>query len=162
MLRQIPGAAVAPVEVVDDDEDCGNSQHARHKSCHHVATIPLGCASLCPLRIKLVGFGRKGAPLLSRRKVARYLGVSAIWTNSAKWRKNTVVSWTSRKLLHSDHSLLQCVSVSEIECANLGSQPLQAKSASVLGMAAKGMDACDNVSCSTSLRGMLHKEATML
>ena len=33
---------------------------------------------------------------------------------------------------------------------------------SVLGMVAKDLAACDNVSCSTSLRSMLYKEAKML
>ena len=33
---------------------------------------------------------------------------------------------------------------------------------SVLGMVAKGMDACDNVSCSTTLRGMLYTLAKTL
>ena len=33
---------------------------------------------------------------------------------------------------------------------------------SVLGMVAKGMDACDNVSCSTTLGGMLNTVAKTL
>ena len=91
-------------------------------------------------------------------KVARNLGLSAIWRKQG--------TWTSRKLLQSGQDPTPCytVSVSEIECVNPNSATRNtqrnnnAVNTSVLGMVANGIDACDSFPCSTSLCGMLCKD----
>ena len=69
-------------------------------------------------------------------------------------------SWTSRKLLQSGQDLILCYSVFQflrLSVLTRSPQPARrretkkAVNTSVLGMVAKGVDACDSFPCSTSL-----------
>ena len=80
-------------------------------------------------------------------------------------------SGTSRKLLQSGQDFTPCYSVFQFLRLSLltrSPQPARrretknAVNTSVLGMVAKGMDACDSFPCSTSLCSMLCNEAKTL
>ena len=80
-------------------------------------------------------------------------------------------SWTSKKLLQSGQDFTLCYSAFQflrLSVLTRSAQPARRRetknaiNTSVLGMVAKGMDACDSFPCSTSLRSMLYNEAKIL